>query len=419
MGQYIPYITLSKKEPLKLDAILSYKINVHGLMIDLRRFYGKDLSSTRELIAKILHNNPNAIIIADPRADAFQADSSIRLKIKSLRNIYSLAGYSTQDLLEDNKFSPAYIDSVLDKFIKNMIAKLQWHKIQGSGVKLPYILSPYFVTFNYNDGWYQLTRKAIEITKKTIEDDTKILAPVAIHKKILENEINVRKIINDYASMDVYGYVILPFNLDETSDTETKLRNLTLLATGLKKTGKFVVVHTAEFGNVLVSLGIDAITCGICTRKTPYMFRVFDDGLAEIARAEVHLYIHKIFKKLHPTKFYKFTQLIPNAYSCDCPICSEYTGSYYDMLEEAGYTDFSVHYIYWKNKEMQQYSGKPDELLKDLSQCRMLLKAYNEAVKDEVFFIEDNKYLYQIHENYVDRWISVLRTFSQSDSTRT
>jgi len=116
-------------------------------------------------------------------------------------------------------------------------------------------------------------------------------------------------------------------------------------------------------------------------------------------------------------KFIKLYELLPETYSCECPICERYKDSYIDLVEEAGYVDFSVHYIYWKNKEVKTYANKPNILLKDLENAKVVINDYNDRVGEEYFFIEDNRYKYLISPSYLDKWSKVLRTFSQSDST--
>lgn len=130
-----------------------------------------------------------------------------------------------------------------------------------------------------------------------------ILASVAIDKQVLHNSDNIDRIVEDYASIDVDGYIVFPFNINELVESSSILENLAKLSLWLKATGKLVITYVAEFGNILISLGIDAITCGICSHKSPYDPRLFEAGIAEFGRTWTQLYVHSIFRKLHSNKF--------------------------------------------------------------------------------------------------------------------
>jgi len=418
MGLYLPYITSSRKEKTKIDAIVSNGLKIDGLVIDIRRLFGNMFSRTVDIVKKVWSSNPNAIVIIDPRTDAFQVDTSTREKISSLQKIYSLAGLTEQDIKDDSKFTASAIENMLDKLISNiysLIKKISYKDLNDALHELSYFIPPYFVSNSYNDEWYALTKTAIQRSIDMIKD-MKILAPIAISETFLKNENNIKQLINDYKEFDVDGYIILPFDVNDTAASRTVLENLARLALALKKLGKFVIVAIAEFGNVLVSLGIDALTFGICSHKAPYPPRVFEKGIAEIARTETQLYIPSIFRKLHAEKVIKLLELIPSAYQCSCPICSHYEGSYMDLLEEAGYTDFSVHYMFWKKQEIKRYSNNPDLLLKDLENAGQLIQQYNEQVGEEYFYIEEARYRYAIDKSYIDKWSNILSTLSQSDS---
>jgi len=417
-GFYIPYITCSKKERMKIRAILDHGINIDGLVIDYRRLSGNYKRETTEIIVDVYNSNPEAIILVDPRTDAFQVNKSIRGGYKSLKKIFRLADYDSDDVIKEDKyFEPNRIRTRLKFIIDNLYKETRIPRINAPPLEPSFFIPPYFVARSYGDDWYNLTLESINIALKKFKGKVRILAPIAVDKNVFSYSNDILKIIDDYKALDVDGYIVFPYNVNELNVSGTILENLTLLSTELKSTGKFVIVHIAEFGNVLISLGIDAITCGICSHKTPYDFIMFEKGLAEIARTEDQLYIHSIFRKLYTTKFAKFYELLQEAFSCDCPICQNYRNSYLDLVEEAGYTDFSIHYMYWKNDEIESYSNNPDRLLRDLKKAKTVVNTYNERVGDEYFFIEETKYKFFIDPSYLDKWSNVLRTFSHSDST--
>lgn len=416
-GVYLPYITCSKKEKLKIDAILNYGINIDGLIIDYRRLVSDCWRETINIITSIINYNSKAIILVDPRTDAFQANLSTRINIKSLNKIFGLADYNRNHIGNDKFFKPREIKGRLYKIIDNLYRTTRVPRIGTQTFEPSYFIPPYFVAHSYDDEWYKLTIESINISLKLLNKKKEILAPIAIDRNLLSNRDEILRLINDYRNLEVNGYIIFPYNINEHDASLEILGNLALLAVELKRTGRTVIVHSAEFGNVLISLGIDAITCGICSHKNPYTFTVFEKGLAEIARTEEQLYVHSIFRKLHVVKFIKLYELLPKAYSCECPICEKYKDSYIDLVEEAGYVDFSVHYIYWKNKEVKKYANEPTILLKDLENAKALINDYNDKIGEEYFFIEDNKYRYYINSSYLDKWSIILSTLSHSDST--
>ena len=421
MGKVYPYITSSRKERTKIDSILSNNVHIDGLVIDVRRLRGPLRSGTEDIIHRVWAKNPNAVILVDPRTDAFQVERDTRINIRSLYRIYELAGLTSRDVRNDQNFTSQAIMQRLDEFINRLHNLIKSVTLQTTITDLTedrvaYFIPPYFVSNSYNDEWYGLTLTAIQKSLNMIKD-LKILAPVAVSKVFLGNRENIKRLIKDYKALDVSGYIILPYNVNDTAASRTVLENLAHLALALKQTNKFVVVAIAEFGNVLISLGVDALTFGICSHKAPYIPRLFEEGVAEIARTEDQLYIPAIFRKLHAEKVVKLLTLVPSAYQCLCPICSNYKDSYIDLLEEAGYADFSVHYVFWKNHEVEKYYNHPELLLRDLEKAEQIIQQYNVEVGEEYFYIEEAKYRYAIDRSYVDKWLSVLSTLLQSSST--
>ena len=289
-GAYLPYITCSKKEKSKIEAILNYGITIDGLVIDYRRLVGSYRYETIKIITSVIDRNPNAIILVDPRTDAFQANSSTRTSIKSLNKIFGLANYDKDHIRNDGFFKPSKIKEKLYEIIDNLYRTIRIPRIGTQTFEPSYFIPPYFVAHNYGDEWYELTIESINISLKLLGKKKGILAPIAIDRNLLGNRDDVLKLIDDYKDLEVDGYIIFPYNINEHDVSLDVLENLALLAMELKSTGKIVIVHSAEFGNVLISLGVDAITCGICSHKNPYSFTVFEKGLAEIARTEEQLY---------------------------------------------------------------------------------------------------------------------------------
>ena len=421
MAHYIPYVAFSRRQSkFKLSEIreaLRREIQLNGMMLDYRLLSSGYLSEAMRTLGVILEKNPDAIILVDPRTDAFcvkEEDLEDKNLRETLKPIFRLAGYSDAEIKDAKNFRPEKIKEILPGMIEKLYKETnRIPDLEGSYVEISYFLPPYFVAERYGDFWYKLTLEAINISSEKYSREKKIIATIAINESILKNGAYVQRIIDDYRTLNVDGYIILPFGLDESKADKTKLVNLARLALGLKKTGRFVAVHVAEFGTVLVSLGVDAIICGICTRKTPSMFRKGGGG-----GGQKMIYVYSIFAKLNETRFEYLLQKVPEAYSCTCPICSRYAEAYVELTKEL-MMNRDIHYAYWKSRETKEYVNNPGKLLKALEKAKEYLDKYNEEAGKPYPFEGKGKPSLFLDPNYLEKWIEVLKIFSQRDSATT
>ncbi len=402
---------LIAKDDKKLQKIFDNDIDVKGLMLDIRRLLSARTTYIRSVI-ELLEKNPSSILLVDPRTDSFQVDSSVRQIFPTLKRIYKLIGIKENEVSNDEIFTPMNISTKIERLTDKVFEVSKIHIVDRT-INPTYFIPPYFVSSSI-DAWYSLTLRAINYAIDKY--DHPILAPIAVDVSFLSNGENIRQALSDYSQMNVDGYLILPYDLDEYRSPYGILHNLASLVIGLKRSGKKVFVHSAEFGTVLLSLGVDAIISGMCIRRTPRKPSLIE-GISEIGQVEVHVYTYKLFNKLIHYKFVMLLQLFPEIYQCECPLCKYYKDeNYLSLPEESDYDDLSLHYVYWKNIEAKEYSNNSKKLINDLEGAKEIIEQYNEKVAGKYFFSKNKQYEYKIYSNYIDKWLRILETFGQRDS---
>jgi len=406
-----------QNERIKIQSLINNNLELDGVMVEYHIYkYRPFHNNMKSIVQTVLNYNNDAIVLLDPRTDILQyAGSSLRAK-KTVRQFFKLIEYSGNDPPE-----PSVLGGQLDKLISEMkrtINDMFSTVILGRNPRR-FLIPPYFVAENYGDSWYRLSLKSL---KKVCSDkgEYSVVAPIVFKGNLLRGSV-LEKIVEDYVEMDecVDMYLIIPYELDEIRVAEDKLLRLAELINKMSsKTSKPIFVNIGEFGNVLVALGADGLVSGICWRATLKMPPLVG-GMLPISNTQSQVYFHSIFKKLYIEYTLRFLEEIPYAYSCDCPICQskkKFSESWIDVIQLfEDIPEYSIHYYYWKIKELEMYYRNPYLLMQDLENGRKLIREYNRRVGDEYFFLDGNlKIRYQIDEGYLERWLNVLRKLISS-----
>ena len=417
MALFLPKVI--QREKTKIRMILEKGITLDGLVIDyhILKHFWKVING---IITLVLRKNKEAKILVNPRTDVLQLEKEIRASRKTFEHIFKIAEIYGAEIKSDKTFEPSYLEKRLDIMIKNLV---QTHKtlcfedLEGA-IKCPeFFIPPYFVPGDYDDEWYKLTLNSIVLSEEKVSKTLPILAPIVVSKPILKHTSKVRMVVNDYIQLlktmdNIKGYVIIPYGVNEYSESGTILSNIVLLASQLKKeTNDFILAFTGEFGNVLAAFGVDAVSSGICWGRNPAEPTILE-GIMPLARTEEQLYIHAIFRKTYLDKTIKLLTEKPEIYQCDCPVCSHHRKTMpkpSDFVQLMDTNDVSVHYAYWRIKELKMYHNNPDALLKDLEAGYKILKEYNEKVREEYFFLGKGRYRLTISNAHLKTWINVVR----------
>lgn len=184
----------------------------------------------------------------------------------------------------------------------------------------PYaLIPPYFYFSRVGEEGYDRTLHAAKYAKSSKFANRRIFPCLCMNRSVLEQPQMLNKILDDFK--DFTGIVFWIDSFDENSATLLELENLTKFVNALHLQGKEVInLYGGYFSLLLHYAGMSKMSCGICYSSQRNVFSEIGGGGLPVRYYEPYLK-----QKIMPDVMLKLYSERPELFSCDCPICQNYS----------------------------------------------------------------------------------------------
>lgn len=230
-----------------------------------------------------------------------------------------------------------------------------------SNLEPSFYLAPYLCHQEEDDGWYDLSLKfaqsAIKVAKKH-----KIYAVIFLLPKELDDNLKIDKIVNDYAGLDVGGYILWVNDLSQTRASVNQLIGFKYLVTCLRQTKKPVInLYGGYFSGALKHFGLTGFASGLARSEVKHAFKPFFPVKKFIRQP--NYYIYKAHRPVNIPTAEKILTECPSM-RCSCAACDGPKSNSNKMAEP---NNASSHFVNVRCKEVATVSAGLNTVVKDLN----------------------------------------------------
>jgi hypothetical protein len=201
----------------------------------------------------------------------------------------------------------------------------------------PYALIPFYLLFNNVEGNpYSKTVYAARFAKdSSYGNQYRIYPCLCMDRSILTDEGQLEKIVDDFK--EYKGIILWINNFDETDASLEELTNVVHFIHNISRQKTEVINFYGGYFSLMLSyVGLSKLSCGICYSRSRDASSQASGGGLPLRYYEPHLKI-----KLPNEDVFRLYSDIPELFTCDCPICSDYARK----VAQAGNTEDKGHLL--------------------------------------------------------------------------
>jgi hypothetical protein len=256
----------------------------------------------------------------------------------------------------------------------------------------PYaLIPPYFYFDNVVGNPYSKTLFAAQFARdSSLSKQYRIYPCLCMDATVLRDQDQLRKVIADFKRYNGINLWINDF--DETKANERELVDFAKFVKEMNSQGAEVInLYGGYFSLMLSYVGMSKLSCGICYSRSKDVLSQASGGGLPLRYYEPH-----VRTKLTNELMIRLYSDIPELFSCECPVCSEYGRKFKQarnkedkeklLLEffgtpEGGFIDWEksrLHFLYCQKNEQEQLRKKTvKQTLSDLRDTYAFLKRKN------------------------------------------
>jgi len=290
---------------------------------------------------------------------------TILSKKRSLRpdDFVSVNGAYKNDL---NDFVKRCILFQQEAIVKILSGLSRFFKMPNQNKYAPlFLVAPYFFFDSLSDPWYKINLEIIKIAT-TLKKHHKLYAVICTTKYFIDNEKNLKKLVNDFNAEGLDGFLIWIDDFNEAQVHANYLGSFLKLIYYLSSTGKKVINLYGSYFSVIAKFwGLDGHASGVSYRDYREVSRASKGGPA--GGVIPPYYIPLFHTKVTLDEAVRFIKQF-NELRCDCPICLNNRCAY-DPTTKRSLKLYIMknHFLYIKGRELEEIIQRDlDGLLHDL-----------------------------------------------------
>ena len=256
------------------------------------------------------------------------------------------------------------------------------------------LVAPYFVIPNISSPEYKANLELMRYALENKQEDEKLYAVIALDRTLLSKPYELIRIIKDYGTSDVDGYLFWITDFDETEEGALELEmQAAFLHLVKEETQRPIINLYGNYFSILLSkLGIiDGVVSNICRRQIHRRCPSLEGGPPS------ELYYHTLVKNKIDKGLAAVLMNERPELRCECPVCKLYLDRLLaGKLEGSERTLLKQHFLYSMDKEIKHVLNSTfDDLLEELKEN------YNIALEFGINTIHDIDYMMRWYETLI------------------
>lgn len=271
-----------------------------------------------------------AEFLADPEMLSRMADSVLRFELNLLRGQIPL-------------FDPYY-----EKYRILLDDPCPELKPKDAGLNAIFV-PPYFLIRSSSDPWCQVSVEFVRRMTERQDKNATIFATLLLSPQVLDSSEEVKKIADQFSTIDVDGYLLWINGFREEEADERKLRGLVKLVELLLRTKRPVYkLYGSYFSALLCAKGMQGFSCGMGYAMAKSIYSYGKGG----KKGQLTYFVGPLGRTVPLAQAEYLLQRFP-VLRCDCEACRNVIGTKFDKFPAIMRPDFSQsHFVHALRREI-------------------------------------------------------------------